>query len=125
LAVSSWTEEGIYDLSDISYLDLVKVDANQLRTRNGTMVKIYERYEDEIHGAYFSEGKWKSSTWTVEGGFYQTGKEQSCLDIDWTPPKNWTAGIEFCAQAGAGGATGGNGSYQPDPAAVGAERVNL
>ena len=120
-----WTEDGIYDEGCEGHLDLVKVSTDHLRTRNGTMVKIYERYENEIHGAYFSDDVWKSSTWTAEGGFYQVGTEQSCLDIDFTPLQNWTAGIEFPAQAGAGVATGGKACYQPDPAAVGAERINL
>lgn len=124
--VATWTEEGIYDVNEPDRpLNIVEVDINQLRTRNGTLVKIYERYPNEIHGAYFSDGEWRSSTWTVEGGFYQTGKEQSCLDISWAPPKNWTAGIEFCAQAGAGVPTVGRALHQPHPAAVGAERVNL
>lgn len=57
------------------------IDINKkYKTRSGKEIKIYEIYEDEIHGAYLDNGKWDHQSWELDGSYFYCDKE-SCLDL--------------------------------------------
>jgi hypothetical protein len=44
-------------------------------TRGGNPVKIYQIYENEIHGAYESNNKWYIASWRLNGYFHPPDKK--------------------------------------------------
>jgi hypothetical protein len=49
------------------------------KTKTGKEVKIYEIYDNEIHGAYFNSKEWECHSWSIIGSFIDN--EESCLDL--------------------------------------------
>lgn len=51
------------------------------RTRNNCEWKLYELYDDSVHGAYSADGKqWRPEMWNLDGSFITINAE-SCLDL--------------------------------------------
>ena len=38
-------------------------------TFNGSEVRIYHVYENEMHGAYYEDNKWVAATWMLPNGW--------------------------------------------------------
>lgn len=82
----SWTENGNkYESGKIDDDDLVE----SIKTVCDFRVKIYEKYENMIHGAFYNENKWVIAEWTTDG-HYRENKEYSSLDLELNPkPLNY------------------------------------
>lgn len=55
--------DGVIELTQLSF-------RKPIITRGGNTVRLYHVYEDEIHGAYESDGRWYIASWKFDGHFF-------------------------------------------------------